>query len=69
MIIYKYIACADPARWSEFGSLFGSYTEARAAAEDMDGCVIELSFEYSDSELVGDFRAIQEEVQDETQDV
>ena len=64
MIVHKYVACKDPDKWSEFGSLFGRYTEARVAAEDMNGCVIELSFEYSDSELVGDFRE-QEEVQDE----
>lgn len=53
--IYRYIACKCPSNPNE-GMAYDSYNEARDAAAAFDGCVIEVTYSFEDSELVDDFR-------------
>ena len=54
--IYKYYACRNPDRYFE-GTGYDLYREARDAASVYDGCVVEVTYTYDDSEMVDDFRS------------
>lgn len=53
--VVRYAVCADPDEWGD-AVVFDTYEEARTHASSHDECVIELTYEYSDSELVDDLR-------------
>ena len=55
-MIYKYVVSSDPDNWAE-GKLFSSMKEARTFLSARGrGCITEISYEFSDSELVEDTR-------------
>lgn len=51
----RYAVADDPDEWSD-AAVYDSYEEAKRDASSRDACVIALTYEYSDSELVDDFR-------------
>jgi hypothetical protein len=53
--ITKYVVCEDPDEWGDEPPL-DSYQEAKDEAERRCAAVVELTFEYTDSEVVDDFR-------------
>jgi hypothetical protein len=53
--IERYVVTADPDEWGDGPML--DYDEARTLAAQHGACVVELTYEYADSELVDDFRA------------
>ena len=64
MKITKYAVCDNPDEWGD-EPLTESYQDAKAEAQRDNKCVVALEYEYSDSELVDDFREEEEEEEEE----
>lgn len=56
MSLSRYVVSDTPETWAEAYTEYDSYTEARDAAMEQGGCVTEITYEFSDTELVDDFR-------------
>lgn len=56
--ITRYVVCEDPDEWGD-GPTYeqAKYEDAKREASSIGGCVVEITYEFSDSELVDDFRA------------
>lgn len=58
MTITRYVVCKDPDEWGDAYDYGAEYDEAKRAAQECDGCVIAIEYEFSDTELVDDFRPV-----------
>ena len=60
-MIYQYIVCEDPDDYAAgiFCDAGTSAPEAKALAQKHNACVVELTYEFSDSELIEDFREVE----------
>lgn len=60
MLRFTYVVCSAPDEWGD-GDEYLCYGEARRAAEECDGCIVEVEWEFADSELVLDLRNLDSE--------
>jgi len=54
-MLYRYHVSAIPEDWAD-GRVFDNHKDAEEHAQSIGGCVTEVSYELSDSELVWDGR-------------
>ena len=59
--ISRYVVSPTPDTWSDALSEYDTYAEARDVAIEQQGCVTEITYEFSDTELVDDFRPSEDE--------
>lgn len=52
--VYQYIVTTNPDEWD--GPVYDSFRDANEVAQRTHACVVELEYEFSDSDLVVDYR-------------